>query len=283
MRKLFVSVLLVLLIAPFVFMVNSCKKDDPAPIVMVVAERSTGKLFIVNSTNAARTEVAQVNLATGEPLTNIRGMVYHSASKKIFASTTTDGGGNFYVINPKTMQAELLNSNPDDHWYGIADLLVTADNKILSTLWYKNSHTSAGNKPGFQKFNTDGSVHEYNYFSDDNLCCGLGIVFGNNNSEVLIASYPLEIHKSNLDGETELLTTLTLSGFDVEDPDQYAIQHMVKNSKGKIYATVYCWEDGLTYFAEVNLTTSTLKNIGALTIGDTNRYHGLMLISKDLL
>jgi hypothetical protein len=272
-----------LFIIPLVLMVNSCKKDDPVPIVIVVAERSTGKLFIVNSTNAARTEVAQVNLVTGEPLTNIRGMVYHGASKKIFASTTNDGGGNFYVINPKTMEAELINANPDDHWYGIADLLVTGENKILSTLWYKNSHTGVGSKPGFQKFNTDGSAADQDYFSNDNLCCGLGIVFGSNNSEVLIASYPLEIHKSTLDGETELLTTLTLSGFDVEDDEQYAIQNMVKNSKGKIYATVYCWEDELTYLAEVNLTTSTLRNIGALTIGDTNRYHGLMLISKDLL
>lgn len=283
MRKLIISVFMVAFLASSFLTLNSCRKDDPAPIVMVVAERSSGKLFIVNSTNAARTEVAQVNLVTGEPLTNIRGMVYHGVSKKIFASTTDDGGGNFYVINPKTMEAELINANPDNHWYGIADLLVTADNKILSTLWYKDSHTGDGSKPGFQKFNTDGSVADQDYFSNDNICCGLGTVFGNNNSEVLIASYLLEIHKSNLDGETELMTTLTLSGFNVEDPQQYAIQNMVKNSKGKIYATVYCWEDGLTYFAEVNLTTSTLKNIGALTIGDTNRYHGLMLISKDLL
>lgn len=273
--------MLVVFISPVILFFQSCGKDDPAPIVMVVAERNSGKLFILNSTTASKTEVAEIKLVTGAPITNIRAMVYHKSSKKIFASSTDDGDGVIYSINPGSMQASVINSNPNDHWYGVADMIITSDNNILASLWFE-SESEVGYGPGFIKMNTDGTVTDMDIFTNENICCGMGII-ANGTNKVLIASSDLEIYESDLNGTVELMTTLTLEGFDLNDPGEYAIQNMVKDAKGNIFATVYCWDNGNTYLAKINLTTSKLIKVGQLNVGNTNRYHGLMLISKDLL
>ena len=281
MKKIFLMAFGFLLLASSAVVFNSCGKDDPAPVVIVVAERNTGKLFIVDKTTAAKTEVGTVD-GPDAPLTNIRGMVYSKSAKAIYASRTDDGGGLIYKINPKTRAATLLNGNPDDHWYGVADLLITSDNKLRAILWFKPA-SPVNSGPGFMTLNADGSVSNQVVFSEDNICCGMGMVYGASSSEIYIASYELEIYKSNLTGTVELYKTLTPQGFETDLAENYVIQNMVKDSRGKIFATVYGYDDGNTYLAEVDLTNELLKYIGQLNVGNTNRYHGLMLLSKDLL
>jgi hypothetical protein len=281
MKKILLLAFSILLLASSMVVFNSCGKDDPAPVVMVVAERNTGKLFIVDKTTAAKTEVGIIE-GPEAPLTNIRGMVYSKSAKAIYASRTDDGGGSFFKINPKTRAATLLNGNPDGHWYGVADLLLTSDNKPMGILWFQ-SDAPVGYGPGFLTLNTDGGVSNQVIFSNENICCGMGMVYGASSSEIYIASYGLEIYKSDLAGTTELYKTLTPQGFDSEDIYNFYVQNMVKDSKGKIYATVYGYDEGNTYLAEVDLKNELLKYIGQLNVDNTNRYHGLMLLSKDLL
>ena len=261
---------------------QSCGDDDEktAPMVLVVAERNTGKVFTVNNTTGAKTEVGEV-MFNSAPLTNIRGMIYSSADEKVFASTTDNGGGKFYSIDTEGV-ATLLDGNVDGEWYGVADLLMTSDNKVLAILWFK-SNSVVGEGPGLQTWGATGTPSNQHLFTDDNVCCGLGMVYGTSNNQLLIASYGLEIYTSDLNGNNELLTSLTPEGFDEGDVFDLYIQNMVKDSRGTIYAIVYDDVKENTYLAEVNITDETISMIGQINSGDNNRYHGLMFMPGDLL
>ena len=278
MKKFIAYVVSVLMLIPVVLPLESCDDDDDAaPIVMVVSERSSGKIFTVNKTTGALTEVGLITYNEAG-LTNIRGMIYNGGNKTIYASITDNGGGKIYSINPETMVATVINTNPDNIWYGVADLLMTGDNKVLASLFY-----TSGSGPGFAKFNLTGELSgDPIYFSNSDICCGMGIIYGSSTSQVLISSYNLEIYTSDLSGTTTLLTTLVPSGFGDVAADDLYIQNMVKDSSGKIYALVYDEPNNLTHLALVDLNNDKLTEIGQMNVDD-NRYHGLMLISQDLL
>ncbi len=107
-------------------------------------------------------------------------MVYNANDKTLYASTTADGDGVLYTINPATLEATEFNTDPDDYWYGIADLLVTSDNQILGTLWYKNPEAA-----GLVQFSLLGEFIPQALFSIQDICCGMGMVFGDNDAELV--------------------------------------------------------------------------------------------------
>lgn len=274
MKRILHYVLLIAILAPLVILL-SCGGDDPAPKILVVAERTTGKLYSVNKSSAARTELGTVTF-NDIPLQQLRGMVFNPNDKKLYASSTDDNGGALYTINPETLEATSLNTDPDDDWYGVADLLVSSDNQILATLWHKNP-----TEVGLAKFNLTGVMGPRVVFSNQDICCGLGMVFGDTKSELIISSYQLEIYSSDLSGTVTLLTTLVPEGFGTTLADDLYIQNMVKDN-GKIYAIVYDETLGNTHLAEVDLDNDALIEIGQLNQGNTNRFHALMIVSKSI-
>ncbi|MBX2962973.1 MAG: hypothetical protein KF687_10710 [Cyclobacteriaceae bacterium] len=279
-KFLILSTLLIALVATL--FLQSCNDDeDAAAIVLVVAERSTGKIFKVDPTNGSKTEVGTITAPAGGGLTNIRGMIYHQATNKIYASTTTGGDGAIYSIDPATKQATVLNADPDDDWYGVADLLMTSDNKIIGSLWFREGSTTDYG-PGLLTLNTNGTISKEVIFSDDDICCGMGMIFGNSNNEILIGSYYLTIYKSNLSGVATIEAELSPEGFSSTDPGDFYLQNMVKDASGTIYAVVFSDDDN-TYLAKVDLTANKVIKIGVLGEGSSNRFHGLMLLSSDLL
>lgn len=282
MKSKIITLFSLCLLAAVTLLFNACKDKDSSPIVLVVAERSSGKLFILDATTGAKTEVATVTTATGGGLSNIRGMIYHKPTNKIYASTTTNGDGAIYEIDPSNMQATALNSDPDDHWYGVADLLITSDNKLLGILWFRSA-SPVGYGPGLMRLSLNGAVDDRVIFSDTDICCGMGMVFGSSANEILIGSYGLDIYKSTLSGTAVIEKSLVPDGFSSDDPTDFAIQNMVKDAKGTIYAIVYNYEDSSTYLAKVDLANEKLTKIGIVGEGSSNRFHGLMLISKDLI
>lgn len=281
MKKIILYAFTLSLLCTALIGIQSCNDDDPAPNILVVAERTTGKLFKLDPSTGARTEVGQIKDAGGDGLTNIRGMVYHSASKRIFISSTSDGGGSIYVADSKAKVASIFHEDVDDLVYGGADLLITTDNKVVATLWFTDD-ASVGYGSGFLLMPTSGAEADSVRFSED-LCCGMGICFGSSNNEILVASDDIEIFSSTLDGTVTLEASLTPVGFPTEAPDDYAILNMVKVGSD-ILALVYDYEEGDTYLAKVNLVDEELTVIGQVNdAANTTRYHGLMLIPSDRL
>ncbi len=283
MKKLFQLSLFAVIICCTVIGMQSCGDDDPIPVVMVVSERSSGKIFTVDATTGVKTQVSQIKNSAGDGISNIRGLIYSKAANKLFGSSTDDGGGTFYSIEPKTFIATVINSDVDDHVYGVADLVMTPENRIMGTLWFQDN-SNVGYGPGLLIVNANGSGYDSILFSNNNICCGMGLVYGANNNELLISSYECEIYKSDLSGNVTLNVSLTPEGFDTTIPSDYAIQTMVKDSSGKIYSTVYSYDNGNTYLAKVDITNKKLIKIGQLNAdGTSERYHGLMLIAQNLL
>ncbi|MDH4092665.1 MAG: hypothetical protein OEV74_18400 [Cyclobacteriaceae bacterium] len=270
--------LFILLLAAVTFpmlLLSSCSSDGPLPEILVVAERNTGKLYKVNPSTAAKTEIGTVTL-NGDALQQLRGMVYNTNDKKLYASTTADGDGVVYTINPATLAATEFNTDPDDYWYGIADLLVTSDNQILGTLWYRNPEAA-----GLVQFNLSGEFIPQALFSIQDICCGMGMVFGENDAELMISTRDLKIYTSDFNGEVALLTTLVPDGFDATDASKLYIQNMVKFNN-KIYAVVYDKLLDNTHLAEVDLAHDLLINLGSINQGNNNHFHALMSTSESI-
>ncbi|MBL7858997.1 MAG: hypothetical protein JNM57_15000 [Cyclobacteriaceae bacterium] len=278
MKKLISFAVLLLMLIPIVLPLESCNDDDDAaPIVMVVAERSSGKIFTVDKATGALAETGLVTF-NEVGLTNIRAMIYNPGNQTIYASAADDGGGKIYSINPSTMVATVLNPNTNHDWYGVADLLISSDNKILASLYFDSDPSG----PGLVKFSLTGEIGTRIMFSDDNICCGMGIVYGSSTSQVLVSSYDMEIYSSDLSGTVTLLTTLVPEGFNDTPSDDLYIQNIVKDNAGKVYAIVYDADNTDTFLASIDLTNSKLVEIGKMNTSN-NRYHALMLISQDLL
>ena len=267
---------------------NSCKKDDPSiPDILIVADRANGKIYQVNLSTGALTELAQVMLSSSG-LGEIRGMVYNPSNQTLYATSTNDGSGKLYSINPTTAVANQINGDPSDYWYGLPDIKLTSDNKLLATVWHKAAGPTGDYGPGLIKFNLDGSVAQALLFNTTDpagidMCCGFGLTFGDSQTELLIASsendFP-DIYSSTLSGSVTYEATLTLQGFTVSD--QYmTIKNLVKFS-GKTYALVFGYDDELTYLAELDLVNNKLIQIAKLSATNSVQYNGLAVIAGNL-
>lgn len=281
-KTLYLIILLGLFVSGPLFL-QSCGDDKgPEPVVLVVAERNTGKLFTVDSKSGAKTEIGPVTF-NSNGLTNIRALIYSKENQTLYASSTDAGGGKVYTINPETLVSTIFDADANDHWYGVADLLMTSDNKLLGILWFKDA-AAIGYGAGLQVWNTNGTMSSQKLFTDETICCGFGLIYGTTKSELIISSEDLEIYTSDLNGNVEFSATLTASGFESgSSPSGLYIQNMVKDTSGKIFAIVYNEDTGNTHLAEINLTNNTVKQIGQLNSGNSNRYHALVLLLKDLL
>jgi hypothetical protein len=273
--------LALLMLTAFTF--NGCGGDESAPDIAVVVDRADGTLFQVNLKTGALTELGQIKLgSTG--LNDIRGLAYNKGNKKFYATSTNDGLGKLYSINSKTLAATEINANADDHWYGLPDIKVTSDNKLITSTYHKTAGP-VGYGPGLLKFNQDGTVAETILFTTTdpngiNMCCGFGLTIGETNSELLISSSDdgIEIFSSDLSGEITLVSTPSLEGFDANmDVYDFAIKNIIKKS-GKYYALVQNWTDESTVLAELDLDNDKLIQIAVLSLDDMQYYHGLALV-----
>lgn len=271
----------------------SCKDDESVPNQLIVIERGTGEISKVNTTTGELTLIDQVTF-DGVGLTEARGLVYHKGEKKIYITSSDDGSGKLYSVDPSTMIATEINNNANDYWYGLPAIRVMSNGKLISTAWLKSSNPGGGG-PGLIQFNTDGSVASTHLFDDGtdpagvDMCCSFAVEFGDSKNELLITSNDndLELYSSDLSGNVTLNGAITIEGFDpTYEGSDYMIRHMVKMS-GKIYALAvgnrYLGSDyRYTYLAELDLATNTLTKIALLSDSEDVQYQGLASVPSDI-
>ncbi len=250
-----------------------------ADIVDLMGVKSdTGGLYRIDRGTGDTTLVGSITLA-GAALPKLRGMVYNYNDNTLYTSATADGSGKLYSLNPATLEATTINENPGDDWYGISDLLITADNTILSNLWYKNATES-----GLAYFTTAGvttNVGDRILFNPS-ICCGKALVYGASESELITTADNLEVYSSTLAGALTLLTTAVPEGF-AAGAALSQIKNLVKDTDGKIYAIAFDDTNDTTYLAELIIEESKLIFIKQLGTNKSNGFNALCWVPRHAL
>lgn len=262
---------------------SSCGDDDsPAPTIMVAIESSTGILYAVDETDGSTTEIGTV-MMDGSEVLNIRAMQYHTGTKMIYASSTDDGSGVLYSIEPTTLEATVINDNADDEWYGVAGMVINDDDQIMTDMWFKSS-ADVGYGAGLAIFETSGTMSSSVLFSLQEICCGMGMVYDDDDN-VLIGSADngFEIFRVGTSGTVNAVTSFTYSDETVDVGDLY-IRSLTKDRKGNIYALVYNSDTGNTLLCSVDMDEATFTELGQVnSTSDTNAFQGLMTVKENVL
>ncbi|MCL6275292.1 hypothetical protein M3P19_14845 [Muricauda sp. 2012CJ35-5] len=248
-------------------------------VELLVVNRHSGQFSIVDLTDGGMTP--SFTILEGEVgLERIRGVVYNYNDHQIYISTSkfSQTKSKLHIVNPKTKQATVINANAEDDWAGIADLIVTPENTILATI-----SQGQGNGQALLEFDTSGTYSEPKLFSGDNtICCGLGLVYGNTNNELIVgngAVNPANLFKANLNAEITEAIELTLVDFTgVESNSDIYIRNLVKDRTGKIYATCFNDADGDIHLSEIDLETNEMTEIVKFESSSEVQYNGLVFI-----
>lgn len=284
MKKLYLHGRMVFAMLAAVFLLVACGDDDSSsPSIMVVVDRTTGTIYSIDADDASRVALGTVTL-DGSGLAEIRGMVYSKADDMLFVSATVDGSGKLYSVDPTTLVATEINSNPDGNWDGIADLLMTDDGQIMGSIYFNSGNTDTGSGPGLGFFSTSGTLSSSVAFSDDDICCGMGMVYSDHSEdEIIIAGYEMVIYTSDLDGTVHPTKMILDDGDDELSSDYIYIRNLVMY-KGTLYALYYNSDEGNTYLGIADLDAGTLTSVGQVNdSGTSTRFHGLMAVNPKVL
>ena len=247
---------------------NSDDENDSTPKVnniMVVYNRSTGVFSSINKTDGALATLGSITF-NGQPLTGLRDVVYNSNNGTVYATSNANSpaDGKIYSVNPKTLEATVINDNVNEDWYAIPGIEMS-NGKILGTVYWDEYNYEEYS--GLVWLNLDGTVFERKYFTYEgqpyNICCGMGLEFGTSNNEILM-SYEREIVISDLNGIVSDVIELTPAGFPTEDrlgggPYLAYIRCIEKDSNGILYGL-----DQNGVFGTINLETGTFNYIDKL-------------------
>lgn len=233
-------------------------------IEILVSERQTGQFYTLNPSTGEKTQAFKVTL-DGENLLRVRGAVYNWFDRKLYVSTTKFAmeKSMLHAVDLSTLQATTINSNPNDTWAGLADLVITPEGNILATM-----ALGGGTGQSLISIATDGTESTPLAFTGDSTpCCGLGLAYGETTSELWIGDgSSTNIHKSNLNGEISETIALDLDGFANNNVADYYIRNLVRDQNGKLYALCLDDADGSIHIAEVDLTNNLLKHIAQISI-----------------
>lgn len=278
--KKFLPYLAIIIMVATVTGFNSCSKDDSSEgESLVLIKRSTGKLYTVNETNGDLTEIGAITYE-GEPLTNLRCLVYDPASKKVFAGATTSGNGYLYSVNMKTGVATLLNDNSDENWDGISGLLASSGDSLISIIYSNMDGTSGSCILRFNKANGNEGIHRRLGTPNDGFWSAGGIMYGANSSQ-LITGGDSEIFISDLNGLISNTIPLVLTET-INDDDTY-VQALAKN-ENSVFGIVYEYNDKNQYLVKLNTSTGELTELKLLSSGgNANFYLCLAFIPKSEL
>lgn len=250
-------------------------------IELILIKRSNGAVMSVNTENGMLTDAFAFTL-NGDSLNNIRSLVYHVADGQFYATTTNRGGADLISLDRTTKQATILNENPDNDWDAIADMLVL-DNGDLLVTHYDN--TSAGGQ-ALATFNTttgDRSTPLL-FTSMNDICCGMGMIFGSNSSEVIVGVTSGILGISDTNGAISADIQLTAAPeFTEIDLSNGYIQNMVKTADGTVYGIINVNDFSSvndTYLVTIDITTGVVSNVVALdnSTETSERFHGLALV-----
>lgn len=253
----------------------SCSDDDDDPVVvtyeMLIYNRDSGKFFALNTTTGQRTELGTI-MYNGSPLYNIRGVAYNEANETLYVSTTDDGDGMLYNVNPETLQATVLNDNVADYWYAIQGLKMS-NGKLLGTVYWDEYNVEFST--GLVWLNLDGTIHDTKPFMYEGhqygICCGMALEYGSSSSQLLVSYYD-DILISDLNGNVSQIVELTREGFPpMRGGSDIKIKSLERNANGTLYALTH---NGI--LAEVDVSTGVMTYI--TLIEDNSEWQALTFI-----
>lgn len=260
------------------FVVGSTDLDIKVAVVdkieILVSDRNTGQFYSLDPSTGDKTEAFTITL-DGEDLVQVRGAIYNYADRKMYVSTTAPNGfekSMLYSVDMATLQATTINSNPNDTWKGLADLVITPQGNIMATM-----SLGQGIGESLISFDTDGTASAPVAFTGADLCCGLGLTYGDTTNEVWVGDSAATIHKSNLNGEVSETINLTLEDFEYNMPNAYMIKNLVQID-GALYALCYENDNAITHIAKVDLENNTLVHIAQLSNSNATQVNALVFI-----
>jgi hypothetical protein len=242
-------------------------------VEILVSDRNTGQFYSLDPSTGDKTEAFKV-LLDEEDLVRVRGAIYNYVDRKLYVSTAKFAATKsmLHAVDLSTMQATTINSNPDDTWAGLADLIITPEGNILATM-------SLGQLEGESliTFGTDGTASAPVAFTGADLCCGLGLTYGDTTNEVWVGDSAATIHKSSFNGEISETINLTLENFEYNMPNAYMIKNLVQID-GALYALCYENDNAITHIAKVDLENNTLVHIAQLSNSDATQVNALVFV-----
>jgi hypothetical protein len=259
---------------------------------IVTSHRKSGKFYTLNPATGAATEEFTATF-DGAALNEVRGFVYHLKERKFYASVSSyiqnEQAGFLYSINPVTDEATRINENngENDHdvWDALVNLAVAADDSLVAV----GDFNDEGN--GIVKFGTNGKRAEKTAVVD--FCCGLGMTWGDNQSEILVANgwstdngeVILETYALNGELQDEQLIN-TFEGFPgVLDLSTVwlPMKSLAKDKNGVLYGLLFDEDNGVTYFVKVDRANEKVVYISTLGDGPTNQYNTLAYVPRHTL
>ncbi len=243
-------------------------------IEILVSERQTGQFYTLDPSTGEKTQAFKVTL-DGENLLRVRGAVYNWFDRKLYVSTTKFATTKsiLHAVDLSTMQATTINSNPNDTWEGLADLVITPEGNILATM-----ALGGGTGQSLISFDTDGTDSAPVAFTGADLCCGLGLTYADTTNEVWVGDISSKLHKSNLNGEISETLALGLDDFVNTNADDYYIRNLVRDHIGNLYALCLDDSNGSMHIAEVDLTSNTLIHIAKISENSEDQVNALVFI-----
>lgn len=268
-----------ILIFALLFVGFTACDDDDNPVVidnvMVVMNRTNGIVSLVNTTDGTLTSLGNFTYQNA-PLTGIRDFLYNSSDQMIYAVANGQSDGLVYRINPSTLVATVINDNADYGWDAIAEIEMY-NGDILGTA-YLDEFTNEFSGHSLVILDTDGTEIEAREFMHDgssyNPCCGMGLEYGANNNELLIADDD-RIMRSNISGIISEVITLTYENFpEGRGGGGPRIKCLEKDANGNLYGLT---TDG--YFVSIDLDTNVMTYISTFGMA-SNDYQALSFIPE---
>lgn len=263
--------------------------------VLVVIERSTGKLYSVDFAN--ETEIEEMTIMyNSAALTGLKAMVYDATSGNAYLGSSNNDNAHIYSLDISTGLATLLNDNSDDVTDGpgrdgIADIKMDGD-KIIAGTYHSGTQV-------IDWYNSDGSHNAEHLLTDP--CCGGAISFGGLTGEVYYGSDDGELYKVNLTTDAETAISLNASNltpftdayasFDITST---AVQNFAESSDGNTYAIIYQGGTGINkvsgitperhwFLVTIDLATGAIEYVSHLESSQSTQKHGLAAIPDNVL
>lgn len=259
---------------------------------LVAVNGSTGKFYSLNKMTGAATEAFTITY-NASPLTSIRGFAYNYSNGLYYASTNSNAGGKLYSINPSTKQATVINDNSSGTWDAIASVVVTPDNKLLTTMYVEDQI----NGQSLTTFSLTGtSSTPIKLTGNPDIGSGMGMTYSSA-TELLIGDYnnynvnnKARIHKTSLNGIISETVLLDFVNFGTLTNADIYIRSLVKDENSIIYGLVLVDGDGdnntkndfITHLVRVDISNKTMTSIAKIGMNGTNQYFGLANIPSHL-
>jgi hypothetical protein len=280
MKKKLTALLLIGLV-----MFQSCGDSDSAPAkVLILGSMWTGQFYKVNTKTGALTTIFYATL-DDQPVQNIRSIVYHPNQKMYYALLTRHSGAKLLSINPATKMATVINNNSVDSWYQLSNIIVAKDDSLFAVGDLNNGID------GFVKFGTNGTRANRDIVTEQDMCCGYGMIHFSKQKEIIVANgnnqddaaIDFDIFDEN--GVYKSSTTFTtFVGFDrdyADDGEWLTIRSMASQSTSKlgtVYGIMLEYDEGRTHLVEIDFENESIKHIAILDFNGDYDYNSLTFV-----